>query len=138
MATQKVLTISQQQPTKIWPFYSGISQKSDHYFFTVVTHKDLIILNRQLTNSDHLTMATLKDLTIWQWQLKKFWPFYRSNPQRSDHFTEASHKDLTALQLGMSTFCFFVIKQFLFYCPSEKKLRFVSFLFEIQKQKKHF
>ena len=35
----------------------------------------------------------------------------------------------------MSTFRFFVIEQFVFYCPSEKKLCFVSFLFEIQKQK---
>ena len=36
----------------------------------------------------------------------------------------------------MSTFRFFVIEQFVFYCPSEKKLCFVSFLFEKQKHKK--
>ena len=41
-------------------------------------------------------------------------------------------------ELGMSMFRFFVIEQFVFYCPSEKKLCFVSFLFEIQKQKKRF
>ena len=29
-----------------------------------------------------------------------------------------------------------MIEQFVFYCPSEKKLCFVSFLFEKQKQKK--
>ena len=38
-------------------------------------------------------------------------------------------------ELGMSMFRFFVIEQFVFYCPSEKKLCFVSFLFEIQKPK---
>ena len=37
--------------------------------------------------------------------------------------------------VGMSMFRFFVIEQFVFYCPSEKKLCFVSFLFEIEIKK---
>ena len=43
-----------------------------------------------------------------------------------------------SVQQGCQRFVFFVIEQFVFYCPSEKKLCFVSFLFEIQKQKKRF
>ena len=94
----------------------------------MVTHKDLIILNRQLTKfwpfdngnskrSDHLTMATQKVLTILQKQPTKIWPFYRGISQRSDCITA---RDVNVL--------FFCDRTVPFLLPLWKK-NFVSFRF---------
>ena len=81
MATHKDLTILQQQPKKIWSFYSRISQRSDH--FTVATHfRDLrfdyitAATKIQGLRSNHIIkVATHQDLFILQQQLTNIWPF---------------------------------------------------------------